>query len=142
MYAFVALAMVYVALRVVGLQRLMGQSQPPQPVHPKHIAGVEEIRRAQHYANVIEAVSRRHIVRSHCLQRSLVLHRWLHREGLPSELRIGVRKEHGELKAHAWVELRGQVINDRPTEVRAFSLLRPFPRERRRWTPAADPRSD
>jgi hypothetical protein len=141
MRAFVALALVDVALRAVGLQRLMGQVQPAHPLETEHIASVEEIRRAQHYADVIEATSRHHVVRSQCLQRSLVLHRWLHRESIPSELRIGVRKDNGELKAHAWVELGGQVVNDRLPAVRAFSPLDRTPLERQASAPCAHPPS-
>jgi len=51
------------------------------------------------------------------------LHHWLRGEGLPSELRIGVRKEHGALKAHAWVELGDHVVNDRPSAVEEFTVL-------------------
>ncbi len=39
-----------------------------------------------------------------CLERSLVLWWLLQRDGIQSDLRIGVRKDEGELKAHAWVE--------------------------------------
>jgi len=48
-----------------------------------------------------------------CLQRSLVLWYLCHRNGFPAELQIGVTKELQYLKAHAWVELAGKVLNDR-----------------------------
>jgi hypothetical protein len=67
--------------------------------------------------------ARHHVVPAHCLHRSLVLHAWLRREGLPSSLRIGVQKANGELRAHAWIELAGQVINDRPAAVAPFGVL-------------------
>jgi len=54
----------------------------------------------------------------------LALHQWLREEGLPSELRIGVRKDDGELRAHAWVELGGLVVNDGAGAVAAFTPLR------------------
>jgi hypothetical protein len=116
------------ALRAFGFQRLMEQSQPAPG--SMRVAGAHEIRRARYYAEIIEAASRHHVVRSHCLQRSLVLHHWLSREGMHSDLRIGVRKESGQLEAHAWVELGGQVVNDRLAAVRAFSPLDRTPRER------------
>jgi hypothetical protein len=47
----------------------------------------------------------------------------LRREGLPSQLRIGVRKADGALKAHAWVELCGSVVNDDPSAVAVFRPL-------------------
>ncbi len=62
-------------------------------------------------------------MRKQCLQRSLVLHRWLRQAGLSSELRVGVRKDGTELKAHAWIELEGQVVNDWPESVAQLTPL-------------------
>ena len=36
----------------------------------------------------------------------------LRRDGVEGELHIGARKEGTEFKAHAWVELGGEVLND------------------------------
>jgi hypothetical protein len=47
-----------------------------------------------------------------CLERSMTLWWMLRREGIEGELHIGARKQDGSFKAHAWVELRGQVLND------------------------------
>ena len=47
-----------------------------------------------------------------CLQRSLTLWWLLRRQGIDSELRIGVAKAAGEFRAHAWLERDGEVIND------------------------------
>ncbi len=42
------------------------------------------------------------------------VHLWwlLRRQGVASELRIGVRKEQGRFEAHAWVEREGVALND------------------------------
>jgi len=47
-----------------------------------------------------------------CLRRSLVLQRMLGRRSIPAELRLGVRKEEGQLKAHAWLEYQGQPVGE------------------------------
>ena len=47
-----------------------------------------------------------------CLSRSLLLGWLLHRRGVASDLRIGVRLTQGKLDAHAWVEYEGIAIND------------------------------
>jgi hypothetical protein len=47
-----------------------------------------------------------------CLAHSLVLMRLLERQGIPAQLRIGVRKGENGFEAHAWVESRGTVLND------------------------------
>jgi len=49
-----------------------------------------------------------------CLSRSLTLWWILRRQGIASELRIGVSKDDGEFAAHAWVELDGIPINNTP----------------------------
>lgn len=59
-----------------------------------------------------------------CLSRSLALRALLHKNGVETEFRIGVDKEEGELKAHAWLEYNGQPIGERvPREYTAFARL-------------------
>lgn len=59
--------------------------------------------------------------RAQCLERSLVLYYVLRRQGVP------VRYCHGlqpwPLLSHAWVEYRGEVVNDVPERVNEFSRL-------------------
>src|ERR671922_281433 len=50
--------------------------------------------------------------RAYCLQRSSVTTWMLRRRGLAAELVIGYRPV--PVDSHAWVEVRGQVVNDRP----------------------------
>jgi hypothetical protein len=50
-----------------------------------------------------------------CLERSLTLWWLLRREGIEGELHFGARKSESRFEAHAWVELRGIVLNDSPT---------------------------
>ncbi len=47
-----------------------------------------------------------------CLERSMTLWWLLRRDGIDGELHIGARMEGGRFEAHAWVELRGEVLND------------------------------
>ena len=46
-----------------------------------------------------------------CLSRSLTLWWLLRRQGITSDLRIGVRKSEGQFEAHAWVEVEGYPLN-------------------------------
>jgi hypothetical protein len=123
--AFVDLVVVDVELRALGFSRLLRRIEAGESAGRRVPPSPDPIR-ARHYARWIEAAARYHVLRPHCLQRSLVLHRWLRHEGLPSALRIGVLKDGAALKAHAWVELAGQVVNDRSTSVAAFRQLAPF----------------
>ena len=122
--AFLRVGAVDLALRRRGFRQVVAQAQPaPTAVERPVIVTPDDLRRARRYARWIDSVSRHHVVRARCLHRSLALHLWLRGEGLPSELRIGVRKEADELRAHAWVQLAGQVINDWPAAVAPFRPL-------------------
>lgn len=120
--AYVAIGLIDIALRGRGFQRVIKGIELANPCSP-HLITRHDIRQAWRYARRIRTAARWHVVRARCLHRSLVLHRWLRRKGLPSELRIGVRMEGESLKAHAWVELGGQPINERPGAVDAFTAL-------------------
>ena len=56
-----------------------------------------------------------------CLSRSLLLGWLLHRRGVASGLRIGVRLTQGNLDAHAWVECNGIPVNDWPDVASSFT---------------------
>jgi transglutaminase superfamily protein len=47
-----------------------------------------------------------------CLQRSAVAVTLLRQYGIPAEMVIGAQRL--PLKAHAWVEIEGRVVNDKP----------------------------
>lgn len=57
--------------------------------------------------------------RAQCLERSLVLYYILRRQGVPVRYCHGVQP--WPLISHAWVEYRGEVINDVPERVEEFS---------------------
>jgi hypothetical protein len=122
MRAMVALAAVDLRLRVHGFRRLIESTeQKPRPV-ARRITD-RDMLHAREYARWIEFASRHHLVRARCLHRSLALHRWLMQDGLPSDLRIGVRKVDGELQAHAWVELAGNAVSDQLAAIAAYIPL-------------------
>lgn len=118
--AWLALAAVDVRLRTGSFQRLTRHIERRRAFHDMSIAEIEEAKRM---ARWLELASRHHVVGAHCLHRSLALHAALRRMGLESVLRIGVRKDGTLLRAHAWIELDGQVINDAEASTRDFIRL-------------------
>jgi hypothetical protein len=82
-----------------------------------------DLMRAERYAKAIDASEQHQPMPTRCLARSLALHWWLRSEDLPSDLRIGVAKQGAALLAHAWVELGGSPVNERPAEVASFTPL-------------------
>jgi hypothetical protein len=62
-----------------------------------------------------------YVKRAPCLQRSAVATRLLRRHGVPAELVIGYRPI--PFESHAWVEVNGQILNDRPQYQKFFTVL-------------------
>jgi hypothetical protein len=58
----------------------------------------------------VDRAARSHLYPMRCLRRSLVIQSLLARRGIRTELRFGVRKDDGELSAHAWLEYEGEVV--------------------------------
>jgi hypothetical protein len=117
--AWLALATTEIRMRMLGFKRISEMS----PASKRVAVNTNDVQRAERYAQALEIASRHHIVRAQCLHRSLALHNWLRAEGLPSDLQIGVRTEHGMLKAHAWVLLGEQVVNDSAPSLVSFTPL-------------------
>lgn len=59
--------------------------------------------------------------RAACLQRSVVATWLLRRKGWPAEMVIGYRPT--PFESHAWVEVAGIVVNDRPQYQKFFAVL-------------------
>jgi hypothetical protein len=116
--AVVWLGLIDLGLRILGYRRMMelvpATTEQASSSVPGHV---------RMYAAALELVGNRYLVPARCLHKSLVLHYWLRREGISSQMQIGVRKEDQQLKAHAWVELGGQVVNDDQDAVAAFRTL-------------------
>lgn len=62
-----------------------------------------------------------YVKRAPCLQRSVVATWLLRREGVPAQLVIGYRPI--PFESHAWVEVCGLVVNDRPQYQKVFRVL-------------------
>lgn len=74
-------------------------------------------------ARLVDVAARHHILPVSCLQRSLALQALLLRQGLDTELKIGVRKLHGSFYAHAWLEWLGVPVAESQDVAHRFSPL-------------------
>ena len=112
--ALMLLPITALLLRLVGFSRCQSVlcGLAPSVELPSGNQTEELIRRANVTARMVRAVSWHGLYRGNCLQQSLVLWWLLRRQGIGSDLRIGVRKESGRLEAHAWVELMGITLNE------------------------------
>ena len=110
----VVLPVIGSALQIVGVRRtyrLLGGSRPIAATGIR----VDEMSQATaaRLGWLVNIAARHGPYSATCLRQSLALWWLLRRRGLPAELRIGVGKEDARMRAHAWVELAGRVINDR-----------------------------
>ena len=121
---FLTLSYVWVALRLIGLQRTL--------------KGLRRFERSDHIRNsvtteaILATVLRNSAIagawypgRARCLERSVTLAFLLRRQGIDAKLRIGVRQYRPG--AHAWVEFQGRPINESAEEIRKVTLLPDIP---------------
>jgi hypothetical protein len=128
-YAFIravaALPMVSLALRIFGFRRtqqILTWFSPNGPTSRDAIseAGLE---RARVIARMVEAAGREVWVHARCLERSLTAWALMRRQHISARLRIGVRGQGTELRAHAWVEVSGVVLNDSEEIFRGYKAF-------------------
>jgi hypothetical protein len=87
------------------LERFLSKANPEQNF-------AEASRRAALTAHMVNVADRHGLVHPSCLAKSLTLRWLLERQGIASELRIGIRKENEKFEAHAWVERDGAALNE------------------------------
>ena len=110
--AVVLLPLVALSLRWRGfretqaaLRRFLPKANPePDPALASKITALT--------AHMVNAADRHGLVHPSCLAKSLTLWWLLGRQGIPSQLRIGTRKEKEKFEAHAWVERDGTALNE------------------------------
>jgi hypothetical protein len=106
------LPIVATSLKTVGLQRTQSwlTRNSLGPMVPPTKQTRANVRRT---AQMVAVACRRHPLRSNCLPRTIVLWSLLRRRGIDADVRIGVRRDtEGAVKAHAWLEWNGEVLND------------------------------
>ena len=118
--------MIAVAVKRAGLRRVQARLQRTFTSSRARLSRDETLEAARRTAWAIGVVAQRGLWPANCLQRSLALWWFLGRRGIPSDLRIGVRRRPRtegdralDFEFHAWVEHTGVVVNDAPN-VRAL----------------------
>jgi hypothetical protein len=113
------------ALRLLGFRRIRSVLTSLAPIDnssAKNLPG-NYVDQAHVTAWIVRAAASHSPVRTNCLQRSLILWWLLRRQGIESELRLGVRKRMDRFEAHAWVHFRDAPLNDHDDVQRRFALL-------------------
>jgi hypothetical protein len=113
--AFVGLLTYDVIATASGFTRLHAVARRWRRSHTRSRHSVESLCRAVAEACVW------YPKRAYCLQRSWVACRMLRRHGVSAHVIIGYRP--APIDSHAWVEVDGQVVNDRPQYQKAYQVL-------------------
>ena len=105
----VVLPLISLCLKLRGFaatQRWLEKARPKR-------SSSDRMETTQSVGEIVRAVAaavRHGLGHSTCLEQSLILWWLLRREGITSQLRIGVRKDGEKFEAHAWVECEGEAI--------------------------------
>jgi hypothetical protein len=121
--------------RVVPLARLA------RLMYVERAPGVDR-RATERIVLITEAIYRGRVsLRDNCLERSLLLYRFLSRIGADPRLIVGVRKGRADVTGHVWVVVDERPLDGDPTALGAFTELLVFGaggriEERRASTPS------
>ncbi len=67
------------------------------------------------------------IFRDNCLTQSLLLFRFLRRNGYPAMIHFGISKQGNKLAGHSWLELEGEPLAEKEDPTQAFKAIYSFP---------------
>jgi Transglutaminase-like superfamily len=112
--AMVFLPLTEIGLRAMGFRRwkrMIEHFSPPVP-RRRVLEPADQLGMAERIARAARSAELHGPGTPNCLERSLTLWWLLRREDIEGELHIGARKSESGFEAHAWVELRGVVLND------------------------------
>ncbi len=116
-----ALPLVALGLRLRGFNQVHAALHSLTPA--KNACRGDEQKRLQQTTRLVRVAADHGLCRANCLPRSLTLWWLLRRQGIASELRIGVSKTGERMEAHAWVEKDGTPLNDRDDVHERFSAF-------------------
>jgi len=113
-----------VGLRVLGYRRLRAFLAARPRNLPKYAGSeIDAVKTSKHVSYLVTVASRYGLYHATCLRRSLLIWWWLRRMGIQTELRIGVKRQDGQLYAHAWIRLGNEIISDNVEVERNFSAF-------------------
>ena len=112
--ALILLPMVRASLRLRGYNRTYVSLQ--KKLHPEVGLPSGSAKEVEKTSRMVRVALRYSPARFTCLEQSLTLWYLLRKQGIATQLRIGVRKMDGKFEAHAWVEHQGVALQQ-PGEI-------------------------
>jgi hypothetical protein len=123
--AAVLLPQIALSLRFSGFKTTKENLERKLSTAPRNsVQGSESAADAvQKTCRMLQAAVHYGIVHPTCLPQSLALWYLLGRQGISSDLRIGVRKLSSKFEAHAWVEYQGLALNQAEEQHQHYSAF-------------------
>ena len=112
--AVILLPMVRASLRLRGYNQTFATLQKRLTSTAAQQSESREV--VQKTSRMVRAALRHSLIKYTCLEESLTLWYLLQKQGVSTQLRIGVRKTGGKFEAHAWVEYESVALNQ-PDEI-------------------------
>jgi Transglutaminase-like superfamily len=120
--ASVVLPLISISLRWRGFRKTKASLQHFLSV-PHGSQNFDAQARATLTAQIVRATSNHALGDPTCLEVSLALWWLLSRQGIASDLRVGIRKDGETFEAHAWVECGGATLNEPEMHHRQFAAF-------------------
>lgn len=124
--AFAVLPLIAIGLHLMNFQKLRSLLLRFSPV-PVSVCGDSALQLATSISRLVQAAASRMPFTISCLVRSTTLWWFLRRQGIPSDMRIGINQQQEGFHAHAWVEINGVVLNDRADIHEQYSAFEQIP---------------
>jgi len=130
--ALLLLPLIGLSLRLFGFKKTYNHAIPQDKKSTiQSNPSDAKLQKAQVIARMIDIAAAHGFYKANCLSRSLLLLRALKKRDIPCQLMIGVNNDGNiskiDLSAHAWVESRNVVLNDKADvalRFKAFPLLK------------------
>ena len=98
-------------LRLKGYNRARAMARAPvQQQRRGGQAECRELAEAERVVRLVAIAASHGVYRASCLHRALVAQWFLYRQGITTDLRVGVANDAAGFAAHAWLEYRGQAL--------------------------------
>lgn len=121
LHALVFLPLFEVGVRTLGLKRIVRLVS----CNPRNSVVDDSLERIRGDALIIQRATNQSLVPVRCLARTLYLWRRLLKQGIESDLCIGVDKGGAAgFDAHAWLEKDAEILNDTAAAVARFHVVR------------------
>lgn len=117
MLSFVVLPLMKPGLRIFGfgnMKKVLSARSPAvtNPVRNQNLADESSIEECREITRIVNSAAYHLPFKPTCLHKSLALWWMLQREGYPSKIILGAKKEGNQFEAHAWVEYQDVILND------------------------------